>query len=67
MAFRASERIVMLATLAFVLAAYFQFRSPAEPPFHVFDTAALTRLFNLNLFSVAGLTALIALQFAGEE
>ena len=67
MAFRASERFIMLATLAVVFAAYFQMRSPSEPPLHMFDARALAGLFNLNLFSVAGLTAFIALQFAGED
>jgi hypothetical protein len=67
MAFRKSERPALLATLGFVFASYFVLHGRLGEPLHVFDADALARFLKLNIYSVAGLTGLIALRFSGAD
>ena len=67
MAFRARERGVMLFVLGAMLLAYWLSHGHMGPALHGFDAEANAKLFNLNVVSVAGLTLLIALQFARDD
>jgi len=67
MAFRARERSAMLAVLAALAAAYFGLHDRWGAPWHVFSSDAYARFQTMNIVSVAGLTVLIALQFAGAD
>jgi hypothetical protein len=66
MAFRARERGPMLAVLFALAAAYFGLHD-RWAPWHLFPSEGYARFLNLNIFSVAGLTLLIALQFSGAD
>jgi hypothetical protein len=67
MAFRKAERIPLAATLGFLFATYFGLHDRLGAPLHVYASEAYTKFLSLNIFSVAGLTFLIALQFSGAE
>jgi hypothetical protein len=66
MAFRAKERSAMLAVLAALAAAYFGLHD-RWGALHRFPSDAYARFLTMNVFSVAGLTVLIALQFSGAD
>jgi hypothetical protein len=66
MAFRAKERSAMLAVLAALAAAYFGLHD-RWAPWHAFASDAYAHFLTMNIVSVAGLTVLIALQFAGAD
>ena len=67
MAFRATERGALLAVLAAIAAAYLTLHDRMGAPLHQFSSEAMSRFSTLNIWSVAGLTLLIALQFSGAE
>ncbi len=67
MAFRRSERPALLATLGAVFVAYLALHDHMGAPLHVFSADGYARFLRLNIFSVAGLTGLIALQFSGAD
>jgi hypothetical protein len=64
MAFRGRERKAMIASLAAVAAAYYGLHGRMGAPLHVFTDDAYARFLSMNIFSVAGLICLIALQFS---
>jgi len=64
MGFRARERTAMITTLVALLAAYVVLHDRMGAPLHVFSADAYARFLTMNIYSVAGLTLLIALQFA---
>lgn len=64
MAMRASERWMMLAILGLALAA-FALHDRVGAPLHLFSPAEYARFLSLNAWSVAGLTAFVALKFSG--
>jgi hypothetical protein len=67
MAFRARERVALLATFALLAAAYFGLHDRWPMPWHVFSPEAYARFLTMNIASVMGLTLLIALQYSGAD
>ena len=64
MALRAHERNILLAILGLAILAFAFTQSGLGPALHVFSTAEYGRFLSLNAWSVAGLTALVALQYS---
>lgn len=63
--FRASERIWQIGLTGFVFASFLATRYLIGDALHIWSEADLAKLFNLNAFAVACLTAFIALRHAG--
>lgn len=63
MALRAQERMVMLAILGLAFVA-FALSDKLGAPVHLFSPVEYGRFLSLNAWSVAGLTAFVALQFS---
>jgi len=66
MAFRAFERKAMIATLVALFTVYLALHDRMGPPLHVFSAEGYARFLTMNIYSVAGLTFLIAWQFSAE-
>ena len=64
MALRAKERWVMLAIIGLALAAFLFLSERQTAPLHQFSAEQYARFLSLNAWSVAGLTAFVALQFS---
>jgi hypothetical protein len=64
MALRSRERVVMLAVIGLALAAFALLHDRLGVPLHVFSAQEYARFLSLNAWSVAGLTAVVALQFS---
>jgi hypothetical protein len=64
MALRAHERKIMLAIIGLAILAFALVRHGLGAPLHAFSTQEYARFLSLNAWSVAGLTALVALQYS---
>lgn len=65
LSFRAGEKLWQIGLTGFVFAGFLTTRYLIGAPLHVWSTDDLAKLFNLNAFAVACLTAFIALRYAG--
>ena len=64
MALRGGERWIMLAIIGMALGAFALTTDRLGAPLHVFSGEEYARFLSLNAWSVAGLTAFIALRFS---
>jgi hypothetical protein len=64
MALRAQERRIMLVTVGLAIAAFALGGDRLGASLHVFSPEQYVRFLSLNAWSVAGLTAFVALQYS---
>ena len=64
MAFSARERWAALGLIGAALAAFLALHDRMGAPLHRFSSEEYARFLNLNVWSVAGLTAFVAIQFS---
>jgi hypothetical protein len=67
MAFRARERAALLIVLGLIAGAFLVLHDRMGPALHAFSPEETARFLTLNIWSAAGLTLLIALQFSGAD
>jgi len=67
MAFRARERATLLTVLGLIAGAFLILHDRMGPPLHAFSAEEAARFLTINIWSAAGLTLLIALQFSGAD
>ena len=67
MAFRARERAALLIVLGLIAGAFLILHDRMGAPLHAFSVEETARFQTINIWSAAGLTLLIALQFSGAD
>lgn len=65
LSFRATEKLWQIGLTGFVFAGFLTTRYLAGDALHVWSAQDLAKLFNLNAFAMACLTAFIALRYSG--